>query len=613
LVISIGFPGLCFGHFEGEQQQAGGIADQMNSSCEAPNSYYISENGKDTNSGKSSSVAWRTINRANMVSFGPCDRLLFEGGNRFPGTLIIEPPRCNTTAENPLLITSYGEGAAIIFGGDDTAIKIHNCGGVTVQNLVIQGSGIKKNHGHGLHFINDQDDDKKLESVSVTGVDISGFRKGGISIEATKARSGFRHVKVLNSTIHHNGSHGIESRGNFSSTLPGYAHEDVYVAHNHVHNNEGDPDVTDIHTGNGIVLGGVDGGIIEHNISYENGAASSPDSGGGPVGIWIWDSNSVVIQFNESHHNHTRSVDGGGFDLDGGVTNSFMQYNYSHDNDGPGILVYEFHYARPIKSNVIRYNLSVNDGRKQGAAVVLNSGYQCPWGKNNPPEDCHWSTISDVLLHNNTIIVDRNKVGDVIPFRSHGSAHDNFSLYNNIFYVIDYEACHESVPCRDRMLDLEWAEGLSLLGNLYFSNDGIFTIKNDNTIHDNLEIWRIATGQETKSDGSPAGMAVNPMLLMDSKSDLESNLYGLYKYSLSPDSPAIDAAVEPTDYDNIAPGTHDICKTRIPIGHSRDLGALEFTNALAPRVHAQASINVQEQSNRLAFDLCLHPPINRGN
>ena len=94
----------------------------------------------------------------------------------------------------------------------------------------------------------------------------------------------------------------------------------------------------------------------------EQGAATPS---GGPVGIWVWDANNALIQNNESHHNRTGSTaDGGGFDFDGGVTNSVMQYNYSHDNAGPGYGVYQFR-GEALNGFTVRYNVSANDAPQE--------------------------------------------------------------------------------------------------------------------------------------------------------------------------------------------------------------------------------------------------------
>jgi hypothetical protein len=44
------------------------------------------------------------------------------------------------------------------------------------------------------------------------------------------------------------------------------------------------------------------------------------------------------------------------------MTNSVMQGNYSHDNQGSGYGVFQFTGARPFHNNVVRYNISQDDG-----------------------------------------------------------------------------------------------------------------------------------------------------------------------------------------------------------------------------------------------------------
>jgi len=41
-----------------------------------------------------------------------------------------------------------------------------------------------------------------------------------------------------------------------------------------------------------------------------------------------------------------------------------MQYNYSHDNDGAGYGIYEYVGAPPWSNNIVRFNISQNDGAR---------------------------------------------------------------------------------------------------------------------------------------------------------------------------------------------------------------------------------------------------------
>jgi hypothetical protein len=97
---------------------------------------------------------------------------------------------------------------------------------------------------------------------------------------------------------------------------------------------------------------------------------------GGPVGIWVWDANGIIIRYNEAFDNRTSGPrDGGGFDLDGGVTNSVVHDNDSHGNDGAGFLLAQFPGARRFGNNIVRNNVSRDDGRKNGYGGVHLWGY----------------------------------------------------------------------------------------------------------------------------------------------------------------------------------------------------------------------------------------------
>jgi hypothetical protein len=57
-----------------------------------------------------------------------------------------------------------------------------------------------------------------------------------------------------------------------------------------------------------------------------------------------WGANNVTVSHCVSHHNLNgfapgSGTDGGGFDIDGGVSNSVFEYNYAFENQGEGYLV----------------------------------------------------------------------------------------------------------------------------------------------------------------------------------------------------------------------------------------------------------------------------------
>ena len=59
------------------------------------------------------------------------------------------------------------------------------------------------------------------------------------------------------------------------------------------------------------------------------------------MGMWPISSSDIVMQYNEAAYCHLANggADGEGFDIDIGCRNILFRYNYSHDNDGGGILL----------------------------------------------------------------------------------------------------------------------------------------------------------------------------------------------------------------------------------------------------------------------------------
>ena len=382
--------------------------------------YYISQYGDDANSGQSHKHSWKSIGRVNVNPLEPGDSVWFHANHTFKGNLRRYDSK-SSTDENPITFGSYGDGVATIDAGIGAGFYAKNCGNIRIENLKFVGSS--QNSCSGIAFVNALPEDRKLSNIHIDNVDVSGFRDAGICITAGPIDGGlcgFNDVKITHANVYDNGDTGIIIIGHWNPLDEGYSHVNIYVGHCCVYRNFGTPN-QETHTGNGIVLSQVDGATIEHCEAYENGKLNSCEDGG-PVGIWTWDSNRVLIQFNRSHHNRTgSSKDGGGFDLDGGVKNSIVQYNHSHDNDGAGYLLAQFEGANEFYNNVIRYNLSENDARKN-----------CYGGIH------FWSTGASGGIRNTTIY--RNRISTSKSTNGNPAAVDcrsenihNIHFYNNTF------------------------------------------------------------------------------------------------------------------------------------------------------------------------------------
>jgi hypothetical protein len=197
----------------------------------------------------------------------------------------------------------------------------------------------------------------------VTNVTVTGCQTGVMLY--TAGNYGYVSPRLSWLTLAHNIRTGLFVGGPDDGSLP---HSDVQVTDSVVHDTSGDPAYTDNHSGDGIIISNTDGGLITRCAAYGNGFLNA-HTGGGPVGLWAYDANNVTISHSASWANRNgfgpgEQEDGGGFDLDGGCTNSVMEYNLAWQNAGPGFLVCQYAGSpRPTANNTVRYSVSVGDGQ----------------------------------------------------------------------------------------------------------------------------------------------------------------------------------------------------------------------------------------------------------
>ncbi|HSU67857.1 MAG TPA: hypothetical protein VLJ39_13355, partial [Tepidisphaeraceae bacterium] len=282
--------------------------------------------------------------------------------------------------------------------------------------------------------------------------------------------------------VHDNIVGGIETHGVFSSTATTWANSNLTLSYDTAYNNPGYAKSSN-HTGDGIVLSDVTNALIDHCVAYANGTQNTHV--GGPVGIWAWDSDHLTIQYSTSHNNHTNSTaDGGGFDLDGGCTYCTLQYNYSYNNDGAGYGLFEFSGARAWNHNTVAFNISENDGRKNGygAITLWNGG----------------SGVNNAQVYNNTIYLTPTSAGARGIYVENTVS--NVGFYDNIIQSTGGAT----------LVDVEGRQSsLSFLGNDYWSTGSAFSIKQFAKKYTSLSSWEKATGSETLN-GKAVGANVAP-------------------------------------------------------------------------------------------------------
>jgi len=441
--------------------------------------YFVRLTGNDAAKGDSPNAAWQTIKRVNRARFQPGDRLLFEGGASFTGNLLLSEEDAGTS-NAPVAIGSVGKGRATILAGQETGITIENAGGVAIEDLIVVGAGRTNNTGYGIRCDNTLTNSQRLSCLRIANVEARGFGIFGILVAGTHA--GFEHVLITNCSMHENLRGGMEVAGRLPWDSTVYAHADVLVSHCQAFDNTGDPTYLKNHSGSGIVLYEVDGGVMEYCTAWNNGALCR--SSGGGVGLWTCASRRVVIQYCESFDNRTSGADGGGFDIDGGSVDCILQYNYSHDNDGPGLMVYTYPYASfTDRGSVVRFNISENDSRK-------NRSYGGLWVRTDGKE------ITELEIYNNTVVV-----GPWTDQAAHIYARGvEARVRNNIFV-----ATGSALPLRVE----EPEERVRFENNLYWREAGVTQIAWGTRTYSGLKEWRDRTGQERLGE-EPTGLFANP-------------------------------------------------------------------------------------------------------
>ncbi len=477
--------------------------------------YYVSPSGDDSNPG-TRARPWRSVEKVNASDFRPGDCVSFQADKRFTGTIELNRDDSGTSGKK-LTVASYGKGRATIDGANGSGLKANGCDYLVLRNVTFVGSGRKAGNTQDGIFIVDS------RGAEIDRIDVSGFRGCGLRLD------GARDARITNVYAHENGSAGICVGHDKRSTH-------LRIDHCVADNNPGDPSNLTNHSGNGIVVGNVSDTVIEYCEASNNGW-DMPRKGNGPVGIWAWNADRVTIQFCISHHNKSPGDDGGGFDLDGGVTNSVLQYNLSYNNDGPGYFLCQYPEAPVFKNNVIRYNISHNDAVKNNRRSGIDV-YSA-----NP-------SASDCQVYNNTVY---NSNGAAVGFG--GMPMPNVVFRNNIFI------------CSGDAISGEGRRG-RFENNIYWPANGR-RLSFDG--HATLAEWAEATGQE-KTGGQLAGKYIDPKVAMiGTKMPVDpAKLAGMTAYKLTPNSPCMKAGIPIEDN-----GGRDFWGQRVSKGKKPAIGACE--------------------------------------
>jgi hypothetical protein len=296
--------------------------------------YYVATNGRDTNTGLSTSTPFASLYQAVRV-VQPGDTIYVRGGTYKVNKIVI--PRVSGTAGNPITIKNYN--------GEKVELDGTNVGSVGTKVL---------------RFSN-------VSYWTVSGIDVSRAQGVGIGIQDQA-----HHIRIENLNVHHNRGSGIGIEfGAYNNTI-------INV---NSYSNYDDQDGGENADGFGSKHGS------HHNVFINCRAWNNSDDG------WdFWESTNNIVAYSESFSNgyksaripYTPNADGNGYKLGGSKTgvrsgDNLIYMSTAYTNLGRG---FDFNAASLPNSlyNTTSYNNATNNYRMQRSGDIIRNSISAGTG-----------------------------------------------------------------------------------------------------------------------------------------------------------------------------------------------------------------------------------------
>ena len=535
--------------------------------------YFVSAQGNDSADGLSVATAWKSIEKVNSVTFLPGDRILFRKGDTFYGQIAVKG---SGEEGRPITMSSYGEGSSrpvINLGSAEGAgILMENVSHWEVYGMEVvsyepykigigrQGIVVRVSDGGSFdHFvIKDNYVHDIWGQLGGNGLYVN-YSSSAILVHTARQASGraitgpneptvINDVLIEGNRIERVDKCGIVCRG---------ARNNVVVRGNYMDNIGGD----------GIFVNGPYRGLIEYNEIHRScmraGFPDLPgDDGWWPhvAACWIQNTEETIMQFNEVYDTARNLYNGDGFayDFDFNCKRCICQYNYSKNNHGLMLLMYN------IFENVTRYNISENDHthliQMQGPLEGDNS-----------------------LVYNNVFYVDYG-LADIDFFLTREPELLGAKFYNNIFYATGqgrfrtvYSSGDTQVRNYDEELKPDLAPGTLFLHNCYYGP------------------WKNGLPDD------PEALVADPKFVAPGTGG--TGLATLGGYKLREDSPCINTGMYVPDN-----GGRDFFGQSLEDGHT-DYGAFEFlgSGAFADKDELARRDEASRQASSVAWAKWMFP------
>lgn len=347
--------------------------------------YYIdSIDGNDSNSALSPDDAVKTIYGLKFESVNPGDKFLFRNGGIYEETIYITG--WNGTKENPIIISSYGDGEKAVLRTDlpTEVITLVDCSYVTISDLDItapNGGGIwintinKTSEGITLDNIYFHD----MPNGKVTGrsdcTNGAARARAAVMVKSFPQASRFpvNNLTISNCEVD-NIANGFIIWGSWNEEGNGWVenekdidpvfNEGLLITDCYLHDMDAEA----------ILIGICEGALVTNCRMIDTCQGEGLDENGEiqffTAACWFWGSRNSTVQYCEIAGQKNYG-DGMTVDFDSYSHGCTYQYIYSHDNmrfmcNNPN---YSGHHG-----NTVRYCLSINDNGGRSTTAVGSAG-----------------------------------------------------------------------------------------------------------------------------------------------------------------------------------------------------------------------------------------------
>ncbi len=413
--------------------------------------YYVdSVNGDDANSGTDANSPVKTISGLKISEITAGAHFLFKNGGEYECAVTLT---CSGTKENPIVISSYGEGEKAILKTDahTDVFRLFDCSYITISDIHIKapnGGGIwidtLNRTSEGIVIDNVYFTD--MQNYRVTSRD--NFSNGAADARAavmvkglpSRSRYAVNDLTIKNCEVY-NCANGFMVWGSWNDAQTPWCEneEDIDPIYNEglliegCYFHEMDAEA--------VVVGICDGALVTNCRAINCCQGPGTDENGNilyyTAAMWFWGSENSTIQYCEIA-GQKNVGDGMAVDFDSHTNNCTYQYIYSHDNmrficNCPN---YSGH-----NNNTVRYCLSVNDngGRSRLSANPGEHGLNF---YNNTIVNCgdfYMIDMYDSVIANNIIIpADGCAVAyDMADYFRDGNIFSNNCYYNTATPLCD--------------------------------------------------------------------------------------------------------------------------------------------------------------------------------